>query len=113
MGKLFRAIVLVAGIGALMSAGGLVTVAPAQDKKDKDAKKDKKDAKATKEEIGATEVYKAKDGWRFRIKDTTTDKSVAIGVVGYDTKEEALAKLDFVKTTLTKGKVDVLKEEKK
>ncbi len=112
MGKLFRAIVLVAGIGALISAGGLVTVAPAQDKKDKDTKKDKKDTKATKEEIGVTEVYKAKDGWRFRIKNAE-GKSVAIGTVGQDTKEEALQIVEFVKTTLAKGKVDVLKEEKK
>lgn len=101
MGKLFRAIVLVAGIGTLMSAGGLVTVAPAQDKK-----KDKKDAK---DEVGVTEVYKAKDGWRFRIKNAE-GKSVAIGTSGQDTKEDALKIVDFVKTTLAKGKVDVIKE---
>ena len=103
MGKLFRAVILCAGIGALMSAGGLT---PAL------GQKDKKDTKAAKEEIGVTEVYKAKDGWRFRIKNAE-GKSVAIGTVGQDTKEEAIKIVEYVKTTLAKGKVEVLKEEKK
>jgi uncharacterized protein YegP (UPF0339 family) len=106
MGKLFRAAVLFAGIGALMSAGGLITVAPAQVKD-----KDKKDAKAA-DEIGVTEVYMAKDGWRFRIKNAE-GKSIAIGTVGHDKKEDALKTVELVKHTLTKGKVEVLKEEKK
>jgi len=109
MGKLFRAVVLFAGIGALMSAGGLITVAPAQVKdKDKDKKKDAKEA----EEIGVTEVYMAKDGWRFRIKNAE-GKSIAIGVVGHDKKEDAMKVVEQVKHTLNKGKVEVIKEEKK
>ena len=107
MGKLFRAVVLFAGIGTLMSAGGLITVAPAQ-VKDKDKKKDAKEA----EEIGVTEVYMAKDGWRFRIKNAE-GKSIAIGVVGHDKKEDAMKVVEQVKHTLNKGKVDVIKEEKK
>ena len=78
MSKLFRAVVLVAALGAVMAAGNLATTAPAQEKK----------KKATKEEVGITEVYKAKDGWRFRIKNLD-GKSVAIGTVGFDTKDEA------------------------
>jgi hypothetical protein len=105
MGKLFRAVVLFGALLALMAAGGLITVAPAQDK-------DKGKTKAAPEEIGVTEVYKAKDGWRFRIKNHE-GKSVAIGTVGQDTKEEAVKIVEFVKTTLVKGKVEVLKEEKK
>jgi len=109
MGKLFRALVLLAALATLMSAGG-VTTAPAQ-VKDKEKDKDKGKAKA--EEIGVTEVYKAKDGWRFRIKNTTEDKSIAIGTQGFDTKEEAMKAVEFVKTTLAKGKVVEIKEEKK
>jgi len=108
MSKLLRATMLFAAIGAVMYAGGFTTIAPAQ-VKDKD--KDKTKTKAM-EEVGVTEVYKAKDGWRFRIKNAE-GKSVAIGTVGHDTKEEAIAVVDFVKTTLAKGKVNVLKEEKK
>jgi uncharacterized protein YegP (UPF0339 family) len=114
MGKLFRAVVLFAAMGALVSAGGLVTSAPAQDKKDKDTKKDKdKDKKEVKkaDEIGMIEVYQAKDGWRFRVKNTE-GKSVAIGTVGFETKEEALKTIEFVKATLAKAKVEVLKDEK-
>ena len=108
MGKLFRAAVLFAAIGSVLAAGGLTTVAPAQVKD----KKDKKDTKTKADEIGVTEVYKAKDGWRFRVK-SPEGKSIAIGTVGYDTKEEAVKVVEAVKATLTKGKVDVLKEAKK
>ena len=100
--KLFRAVILVAAIGAVTAAGNLATVAPAQEKK----------GKATKEEVGVTEVYKAKDGWRFRVKNTE-GKSVAIGTVKFDSPEEAEKMVDYVRTTLSKGKVTVLKEGKK
>ena len=73
-------------------------------------KKDKRDAKA--DEIGVTEVYMAKDGWRFRIKNAE-GKSIAIGTVGHDKKEDAEKTVELVRHTLTKGKVVVLKEEKK
>ena len=102
MSKLFRAVVLIAAIGAVMVAGNLSTVAPAQEKK----------GKATKEEVGVTEVYKAKDGWRFRVKNYE-GKSVAIGTVKFDSPEETENMVDYVRTTLTKGKVVVLKEGKK
>jgi uncharacterized protein YegP (UPF0339 family) len=104
MGKLFRAAVLFAAIGAVMSAGSLSSPALGQAKK--------KAPVVQKDEVGVTEVYKAKDGWRFRIKNTA-GKSVAIGTVGFDTKEDAEKMVDFVRTTLGKGKVNVLKEEKK
>ncbi|VTR91098.1 unnamed protein product [Gemmata massiliana] len=64
------------------------------------------------EEVGTIEVYKAKDGWRFRIKNTE-GKSVAIGTVGYEKKEEALKEVEFLKATFAKGKVVEVKEEKK
>jgi uncharacterized protein YegP (UPF0339 family) len=104
MSKLFRAVLLFAAIGAVMAAGNLFSPATAQVKK--------KAPTTQKDEVGVTEVYKAKDGWRFRIKNAA-GKSVAIGTVGFDTKEDAEHMVDFVRTTLTKGKVNVLKEEKK
>jgi uncharacterized protein YegP (UPF0339 family) len=82
------------------------------DKKDpkKDAKDDKKDVKAP--EPGVIEVYQAKDGWRFRVKNAE-GKSVAIGTVGYDKKEDALKQIEFLKATFAKGTVSEPKEEKK
>jgi len=109
MGKLFRALVLFASIAMLMTATG-VTIAPAQ-VKDKDSK-DKKDTKATTEEFGQTEVYMAKDGWRFKIKNPE-GKSLAVGTTSFDKKEDALRAVEVVKTALTKGKVVEIKEEKK
>lgn len=116
MSKLLRSSVLFAAIAGLLVAAGL-PVAPAQVKKDdkKDDKKDtKKDDKKTdaKDELGVAEVYMAKDGWRWRIKNAE-GKSIAIGVVGYETKEEALKILDAVKATLTKTKVVEIKDDKK
>jgi uncharacterized protein YegP (UPF0339 family) len=108
MGKILRAVVLFAAIAGLMTAVGSA-IAPAQ-VKDKD--KDKKDTKAAPEEIGATEVYKAADGWRFRIK-SPDGKSLAIGTVMFDKKEDCLKAVEVVKTALLKGKVVELKDEKK
>ena len=108
MGTLLRSFVVFAAIGGLLVATDL-TVAPAQTKDKKDDKA-KTDAKA--DEIGVTEVYMAKDGWRFRIKNPE-GKSIAIGTTGHDKKEEALHVVEQVKLTLTKGKVVEIKEDKK
>src|SRR5262245_54691739 len=113
MGKLLRLCVLFGAIAALMSATGL-TIAPAQvkDKKDDKAKVDDKAKTDAKEEIGVTEVYMAKDGWRFRVKNTE-GKSIAIGTIGYDKKDDVMKVIDTVKATLTKGKVVEIKDDKK
>jgi hypothetical protein len=102
MNKLFRALVLLAALGAILAAGNLVAPAPAQVKKKGGGK----------DEFGSTSVYKAKDGWRFKVMNAS-GKSVAIGTVGFDTKEEAEHMVEYVKTTLNKGKVDVAKDDKK
>jgi hypothetical protein len=107
MGTLLRSFVLFAALGGILVATDLA-VAPAQTKDKKDDKK--ADAKA--DEIGVTEVYMAKDGWRFRIKNPE-GKSIAIGTTGHDKKEEALHIVEQVKLTLTKGKVVEIKEDKK
>ena len=99
MRKLFPSLALFAVIAAMVASGGLST-APAQ-KKDKD-----------KDEIGQIEVYQAKDGWRFRVVNDE-GKSVAIGTIGYEKKEDCLKAVDFVKTTMAKAKVTELKKDKK
>lgn len=113
MSTLLRSFLLLAVVAGLMISAG-APVAPAQ-VKDKDKKDDKKDVKksdAKDEEIGVTEVYMAKDGWRFRVKNAE-GKSIAIGTVGFDKKEEAMKTVELLKATLTKGKVVEIKEEKK
>src|SRR4026208_663681 len=95
---------------ALFVAGGVVSahVAPAAaapQKKDdkKEAKKDeKKDENPG--EPGGIEVYQGKDGWRFRVTNSE-GKSIAIGMQGYAKKEDCLAAVELLKTTMAKGKV--------
>jgi uncharacterized protein YegP (UPF0339 family) len=101
MGKLLRLCALFAALAALTAAAG-VTVAPAQVK---DKKADTKDAS------GVIEVYMAKDGWRYRVKNAE-GKSIAISSVGYPSKEECLKVIDTVKSTLIAGKMVVLDEKK-
>jgi uncharacterized protein YegP (UPF0339 family) len=108
MGKLFRAALLFSAIVGLMTVAG-TTSAPAQ-VKDKD--KEKKDTKAATEESGHTEVYMAKDGWRFRIKNPE-GKSIAIGTISFDKKEDCLKAVEVVKSVMAKGKVVEIQEEKK
>lgn len=109
MGKLLRLFVLFAAVAGLTTAAGL-TSAPAQVK---DKKTDDK-GKVTqpKEELGVAEVYMAKDGWRFRIKNAE-GKSIAIGTVGFDKKEDCLKVLEVIKATLNKTKIIEMPEDKK
>ena len=102
MRTLIRSFALFALVAALVAAAG-VSSAPALQKE-----KDKKD----KDEVGTVEVFKGKDGWRFRVKNAD-DKSVAIGTVGYDKKEDCMKVVEFIKTTMAKAKVTEIKEEKK
>ncbi len=112
MVKLFRSLALVGVISGLVTVTDL-SVAPAQVKdKDKEKKDDKAKVDPKADEAGLTEVYKAKDGWRFRIKGPE-GKSIAIGTVGFDKKEDALKMLEHVKTALAKVTVLESKDEKK
>jgi uncharacterized protein YegP (UPF0339 family) len=58
---------------------------------------------------GTIEVYKAKDGYRFRIKDLG-GKTVAMPTKGYDDKDECLKALDFIKATLNQVKPTDVKD---
>jgi uncharacterized protein YegP (UPF0339 family) len=65
--------------------------------------KDKKKVDSTAVKPGTIEVYKAKDGYRFRIKDHD-GKTVAMPTTGYDEKEDCLKAIEFVKVTLNGAK---------
>jgi uncharacterized protein YegP (UPF0339 family) len=112
MSRLLRASVLFAAIAGLTVATSLNNPAPAQ-VKDKDKKdKEKKDDKASALEVGTIEVFfVAKDGWRFRVR--VDDKSIAIGTIGYEKKEDALKAIESVKAAMAKGKVVEVKSDKK
>lgn len=53
---------------------------------------------------GMVEIYQARDGWRFRIKNAE-GKSLAIGVVAYSSKDEALQAVQQVHQILNQQKV--------
>src|SRR5262245_53552072 len=63
---------------------------------------DKSKAK-TKEKVGRVEIYKAKEGYRFRVDDQE-GKVIAMPVKGRETKDEVAKDLDEIKATLNKVK---------
>jgi uncharacterized protein YegP (UPF0339 family) len=110
MSPVLHAIVLAAAMAGLSAIPDPVTL-PAQ-VKDKDKEKDKKDAKSAADDNGYTEVYKSADGWRFRIKNAE-GKTIAVGSIAFEKKDECLKAVDAVKTALARGKIVELKDEKK
>ncbi|MDY3554261.1 hypothetical protein R5W24_003380 [Gemmata sp. JC717] len=106
----FRALALSAAIAALVASGG--GLAPAL-QKDKDKKpEDKKAADKKGEEVGTVEVWKAKDGWRFKVLNAS-GKAIAGNYVPHEKKEDALKEVEVLKATLAKGKVEVKDEKSK
>jgi hypothetical protein len=101
MRRMLGLLALTLALGVL-AAGGLSPV-EAQDKaKTKKAKES--DKKATKEAaVGTIEIYKAKDGFRFRIKDGD-DKTMAIPVRGRETRAEVVDDIENIKAILAKAR---------
>ncbi len=95
----FALFALFALVAALVAAAGVSSAPALQKEKDK-------------EEVGTVEVFKGKDGWRFRVKNAE-GKSIAGGYVPHEKKEDCLKEVEFLKTTFAKGKVVEIKEEKK
>jgi uncharacterized protein YegP (UPF0339 family) len=91
--------VTVAALAVMLS----FSVAPAQDKKSKDTPP-AKTADAGKGGI-EFEVYKGKDGFRFRIKDSDGD-ILAVTQKGYDKKEDLMKVIDVIKQGAAKAKLD-------
>lgn len=103
----------VVGLCLLLKAGAPAEVlaqASPVDQKDKQ-KAEKKENGSRAASGGVVEVYQAKDGWRFRIKNAQ-GKSLAIGVVGYSTKEEALQVVQQVQGILNSPNVVTLEKKK-
>ena len=118
MRKFIALAALTVGIGSLALTE--VPFAEAQVKKEVkkavDAKKvetKKEDAKKedAKEDmgIGTIEIYKAKDGYRFRIKDAD-GKVAAMPVKGVETADEVKKDLEAIKATLNKVKPTMIKD---
>jgi hypothetical protein len=82
---------------SLAVVGGSVmsTSADAQDKAKAKAKKDAA--------VGTIEIYKAKDGFRYRIKDTD-GKVIAMPPRARENKEDVVKDLEEIKATLEKVK---------
>jgi len=107
-------------LGAMLVAMTVITasaisMADAQEKP-KDTKKpaEKAPEKApdkAPEKAGKVEVYKAKDGYRFRILDAD-GKTIAMASKGYDKKDDVIKVLEQLKATMSTAKIEV-KEEKK
>jgi uncharacterized protein YegP (UPF0339 family) len=91
-------VTLAAALGVL-AAGGL-TPADAQDK---DAKARKVKGK-TKDAVdgGTIEVYKAKDGFRFRIK-SGDGRTMAMPARGVETRAEVIKNIEDIKAILNKA----------
>jgi uncharacterized protein YegP (UPF0339 family) len=109
MTKLARALALMTALAVL--TGGTLTLAAAQDKgkaAQKDTKK-KDDKKADK--AGTVEIYKGKNGYRYRVKNAD-GKTIAMPLpqMAWETKKECEAAIDDLKATLEKGKVVDVKE---
>jgi uncharacterized protein YegP (UPF0339 family) len=100
MTKLLRTCALMTALAVL--AGGTTTLVVAQEKK----KKEKSEAK-----VGSVEIYKAKNGFRYRIKNGD-GKTVAMPLpqMSWETKKEVEDAISDLKETLNKGKVVDVKE---
>jgi hypothetical protein len=97
----------------LASSAGLTSViVQAQPKTATVQTQDKTKPSHTDAPGGTVEVYQAKDGWRFRIKDAQ-GKSLAIGVVAYSTQEEAVQTLQQIQRILNQQQTTLVPPKKK
>jgi hypothetical protein len=100
MRKVIGLLALATALGVLAAGGTGPADAQVKDPKKKMVK-DKKGAKDP--PPGTVEVYKAKDGFRFRIKDAA-GRTIAISVRSQDTSEEVEDDLDAIQAALNNGK---------
>jgi uncharacterized protein YegP (UPF0339 family) len=101
MTKFARTLALITALAVGCMAVSPAPLALAQ----KDTKKDdkKKDDKKAEKKVGTVEIYKARDGFRFRIK-SEEGKTIAMSTSGSDTKEEVVKILDEIKDTMNGAK---------
>jgi uncharacterized protein YegP (UPF0339 family) len=103
--KYVRTLALMTALAAL--AGGTMTLAVAQDTKK--ATQDKK--KADKDKVGSVEIYKGKNGFRYRVKNAD-GKVIAMPIpqMSWETKKECEEGINDLKEILAKGKVVDVKD---
>lgn len=110
----FTRTVMLTLVAAVVALGAAVAQPP---KPKVDPKKDTKPKTSTnagsskKQGLGTIEVYQAKDGYRFRIKDTD-GKTIAMPTRGLDSKEDVLNLLTMIKETLATVKPTEVKGDK-
>jgi len=107
MRKAIGLLVLVIGVAVL--AAPAVAPLDAQDKAKTKVKDDAKKGAASATAIGTVEIYKAKDGYRFRVKDDD-GKVIAMPPRARETSDEVAKDLDEIKATLNKVKPTVVKD---
>jgi len=112
MRKAIGLIVLVVGLGVVAAPG--LTPVDAQDKTKTKTKEDartkaKDDTKDKRGGRGTIEIYQAKDGYRFRIKDAD-GKTIAMPPRGHETKQDVTKALEEIKDILEKVKPTEVKE---
>jgi len=93
MRKVVGLVVLVLSVAVVGSS-----VVPSIEAQDKSKTKGKE-----KDKVGTVEIYKAKDGYRFRIKNPD-GKTIAIPTRGHESKDDVVKDLDEIKATLNKVK---------
>jgi uncharacterized protein YegP (UPF0339 family) len=105
MRRVMGLIVLTVGLGVL----GATSFAPAE-AQDKDPKAKKMKDKDKKDKGGGTvEIYKAKDGYRFRVKDAD-GKTLAMPPRGHDSRDQVMKDLDAIKAILAKSRPTEVKD---
>ena len=107
MRKAIGLIALVVGLG-VVAAPGLAPI-DAQDKAKTKVKEDAKDKKGARAATGTVEIYQAKDGYRYRVKDAE-GHTIAMPARGHETKQEVLKSLEEVKAILDKVKPTEVKD---
>jgi len=99
-----RAIAFVVLSLSLAVVGSSVLTTSSADAQDKTKAKSKKDTA-----VGTIEIYKAKDGFRYRIKDTD-GKVIAMPPRARENKEDVVKDLEEIKATLEKVKPSEVKD---
>jgi hypothetical protein len=99
MTKLARSLALIAALAVL--TGGAVTFSTAQD-----AKKAVKEGKEGSDKVGTIEIYKGKNGFRYRVKNGD-GKTVAMPLpqAAWETRQECLKAIEELQAILEKGKI--------
>jgi len=100
MRRVIAGVVLAVSL-AVVGSSVLTTPADAQDKTKAKAKKEAA--------VGTVEIYKAKDGFRYRIKDPD-GKVIAMPPRARESKEDVAKDLEEIKATLEKVKPSEVKD---